>query len=240
MNKVAVIIGVGKEAGLGAAVARRAAADGLHVVIGGRTAAHLDKVATAITNAGGRALAVPTDATDEIAVRRMVEQAEALGMVELAVFNVGNNVPADFLEMDADLFRGCWQTACFAGFHFARAVLPGMAERRRGTLIFTGASASLRGKPGYAAFAVAKAGLRALSQSLAREFGPRGIHVAHVIVDGSIDGERIRARPQFAERKAESRLIGLDPLAQSYMFLHHQPANGWTHELDMRTFAEPF
>ena len=241
MSKTAIVIGVGANEGLGAAVCRMAASEGLHVFVGGRTEAKVEAVADGIRAAGGQATAVVADTTDEASVAAFVDAAEAQGPIDLAVFNAGNNMPGDVLEMEASYFEACWRIGCFGGFLFCREALRRMVPRGTGTLLITGASASMRGKPKFAAFTAAKAGLRALGQSLAREFGPQGIHVAHVVVDGGIDGYRLKSHaPQFAERMGADGLIGLDGLAQSYRFLYRQPRNAWTQELDLRTHKEEY
>ncbi len=241
MSKTAIVIGVGAGEGLGAAVCRMAAGEGLHVFVGGRTEAKVEAVAEAIRAAGGQATAVTADTTDEASVAAFVEAAERVGPIDLAVFNAGNNMPGDVLEMEAGYFEACWRIGCFGGFLFCREALRRMAPRGAGTLLLTGASASMRGKPRFAAFTAAKAGLRALGQSLAREFGPRGIHVAHIVVDGGIDGERLKTgAPQFAERVGADGLIGLDGLADAYRFLYRQKRSAWSQELDLRTHKESF
>ena len=241
MGKTAVVIGVGASEGLGAAVCRMATSEGLHVFVGGRTEAKVSAVADEIRAAGGQATALVADTTDEASVAAFVEAAEGQGPIDLAVFNAGNNMPGNVIEMEADYFETCWRIGCYGGFLFCREALRRMVPRGAGTLLLTGASASMRGKPNFAAFTVAKAGLRALGQSLAREFGPQGIHVAHVVVDGGIGGERLKTRaPQFVERVGEDGLIGLDGLAESYRFLYRQPRSAWTQELDLRTHKEEY
>ncbi len=241
MSRTAIVIGVGASEGLGAALCRMAADEGLHVFVGGRTEAKVTAVAAGIREAGGQATARVADTTDEASVAGFVAGAEAAGPIDLAVFNAGNNMPGDFLDMEARHFEACWRVGCYGGFLFCREALRPMAARGAGTLLITGASASMRGKPRFAAFTAAKAGLRALGQSLAREFGPKGIHVAHVVVDGGIDGERLKSRwPDFAERVGADGLIGLDGLAEAYRFLYRQPRSAWTQELDLRTHKESF
>ena len=238
-QRTAVVIGVGAVNGLGAAVAQRAAREGLHVTVAGRTASRLAAVVESIERAGGSAEAVVTDVTREDAVQALFDQVTARGTPELAVYNAGNNTPGRLTEMEADYFEAAWRTGCFGGFLFgreaARRMLPG-----GGTLIFTGASASLRGRAGFGAFNAAKGGLRLLAQALAKECGPDGLHVAHVVVDGGIDGETLRKRfPAFAEEAGE-RLIDLNGLADAYWFLHQQPARAWSFELDLRSKSEPW
>lgn len=241
MSDTAVVIGVGAERGLGAALCRAFAREGLHVVAAGRTSAKLERVAESIRGAGGEATPVVADATSEEDTASLLRQAEAVGPVAVAVYNAGNNMPGDFLAMEADYFEQCWRIGCFGGFLFAREALRAMKPRGRGTLLFTGASTSLRGKPFFAAFTAAKGGLRNLAQSLAREFGPQGIHVGHVVVDGGIAGDRIeKGLPAFAESKGEEGLVDLDGIAALYTMMHRQPRAAWSHEVDVRTFKEPF
>lgn len=241
MGDTALVIGVGAEKGLGAALCRRFAGAELHVVVAGRTPERLEAVAGAIRREGGGATAVAADATSEASVVELFRRAEAIGPVDLAIYNAGNNMPGDFLTMEAGLFERCWRVGCFGGFLFAREALRAMKPRGRGTLLFTGASASLRGKPYFAAFTAAKGGLRNLAQSLAREFGPQGIHVGHVVVDGGIAGDRIqKGLPEFAAAKGEEGLIDLDGLAALYELLYRQPRTAWSHEIDVRSYREPF
>jgi len=237
----AVVIGVGAERGLGATLCRRFAGLAYHAVVAGRTHAKVDAVAGAIRAAGGAATAVAADATDEAAVIALFDAAEAIAPVEVAIYNAGNNMPGDLLTMEAAFFERCWRIGCFGGFLFGRESARRMAPRGRGTILFTGASASLRGKPYFAAFTAAKAGLRAFAQSMAREFHPRGIHVGHVVVDGGIDGDRINlGRPDFARMAGDEGLISLEGIADVYEMLHEQPRTAWSHEIDVRTFKETF
>ena len=157
------------------------------------------------------------------------------------VFNAGANQRIGFLDVPAELFEEFWRIGCFAGFLVGREAARRLAPLGRGTVIFTGASASLRGKAEYSQFAAAKAGLRMVSQSMAREFGPQGIHVAHVVVDGGIDGDRLRrSQPARVAEKGEDGLLGLDAIAENYWHLHRQPRSAWTQELDLRPFQEAF
>ena len=237
----AIVLGVGAVRGLGSSVALRAAAGGLHVVVAGRSAERLAAVVAAIEATGGTATAVVADATREDDVQSLFEAAAALaGRVELAVYNAGNNMPGRIADMEAGYFEDCWRIGCFGGFLFgreaARRMLPG-----GGTLIFTGASASLRGRPGFGAFNAAKGGLRMLAQALAKECGPEGLHVAHVIVDGGIDGDVLARRfPEFVQNAGAERLIDLEGLADAYWFLHQQAPRAWTFELDLRSKVEPW
>ncbi|HWY24507.1 MAG TPA: SDR family NAD(P)-dependent oxidoreductase [Nevskia sp.] len=241
----AVVVGVGAEAGLGAAICRRFAAGGHHVLVAGRTQEKIDKVAAAIRTGGGSAEAVLTDTTDEAQVLRLFDRAMAPGPglqpVDVVVFNAGNNRPIKFRELEAAQFEDYWRVGCYAGFLVGREAARRLAPLGRGTVLFTGASGSLRGKPDYAHFAVAKAGLRAIAQSMAREFGPLGLHVAHIVIDGGIKGERLlSAVPQLAQMRGADGLLEIDAIAETYWQLHRQPRSAWTQEIDLRPYKEPF
>jgi len=239
----AIVVGVGPEAGLGGALCVRLAREGLHVFVAGRTAEKVERLAAAIRSTGGRATAVPTDTTAESDVAALFERSarEGQGEIDLVVYNAGNAAMGELHDMDAGYFESVWRVGCFGGFLVGREAVRRMLPHGRGTVIFTGATASLRGKPATTAFASAKAGLRSLAQSMARAYGPRGIHVAHVIVDGGIAGDKIvQGLPQFAQAMGEDGLVSLDGLADAYWYLYTQPKAAWTHELDLRTFKEPF
>ena len=241
----AVVIGVGAERGLGAALCRRFAAEGYHVLVAGRTPEKIAQVARTIVAADGRAEPVAADATREEDVARLFDRAMTAGdgraPADLVVFNAGNNRRVDFRELSPQLFEEFWRVGCFGGFLVGREAARRLAPLGRGTVIFTGASASLRGKPGFAHFAAAKAGLRMIAQSMAREFGPQGLHVAHVVIDGGIDGDRLRrsGAALIAER-GEDGLLGIEAIAEAYWQVHRQPRSAWTHELDLRPFKENF
>jgi NAD(P)-dependent dehydrogenase (short-subunit alcohol dehydrogenase family) len=244
MSKVcsAVVIGVGPEQGLGAALAKHFAAQGLFVFIAGRSANKLQLVAEKITQQGGKVTAVVTDATLEQDVERLFAEIQKQAYpLSIAVYNVDSNISAPLLETDSELFTRLWQQNCYGGFLFGKQTLNMMQKQGQGTLIFTGATASLRARPPFTAFAAAKAGLRALAQGMAREFAPQGVHVVHTIIDGVIDGER--ARTQFADyvaAKGDDGLLQLDAIAQTYWAIHQQHPSAWTQELDLRPFKEPF
>jgi len=241
----AVVVGVGAERGLGAALCRRFAAEGYHVLVAGRTAASIDQVARTIAAAGGSAEPVATDATREEDVIRLFDRAFARGDAaippDLVVANAGNNQRIDFRELSAQTFEDFWRVGCFAGFLVGREAARRMVPLGHGTVIFTGASASLRGKPGFAHFAAAKAGLRMIAQSMAREYGPQGIHVAHVVIHGGIDGDRLRTRrPETVRERGEDGLLGIDAIADTYWHIHRQPRSAWAQEVDLRPFKETF
>lgn len=240
-GRTAIVVGVGAGAGLGAALCRRFAREGLHVFASGRTQERVDAVAAAIRGTGGRATGMAGDTTVEADVIRLFAAAEAAGPLDCVVYNAGNNRVADFRDMPAAFFEEVWRVACFGGFLVGREAARRMVPRAHGTVLFTGASASLRGRPPFVAFAAGKAGLRAVAQAMAREFGPMGIHVAHVIIDGGIRGERVTtAFPDFVAMKGEDGLLDLDAIADTYWYLTTQHRTAWTHEVDLRPFKEPF
>lgn len=238
---VAWIAGVGARAGLGAAVARRFARGGLHVVVTGRTPARIEAVAAEIREHGGSASAAAADVSREQDIVAALGQIAPHRQLTAAVFNPSEAERAPSLELSAEAFERAWRVTTLGGFLFGREVLRTLSAAGRGTLLFTGATASLRGKPPFAAFAAAKAGLRSVAQTFAREFGPQGVHVAHVVIDGGIDGERVRSRlGQRANEIPPDGLLGLDAIAEAYWQLHVQPRSAWTHELDLRPYREPF
>jgi NAD(P)-dependent dehydrogenase (short-subunit alcohol dehydrogenase family) len=247
MNKKpsAIVVGVGPEQGLGAALCRKFASEGCHVFVAGRTLSKIRQVTQAILAAGGSAEPVVVNTTNEEDVVQLFNQAFAESTVhtppELVVFNAGNNQRTGFLELSAEQFEAFWRVGCFGGFLVGREAARRLLPLGRGTILFTGASASLRGKPDYAHFAAAKAGLRMVSQSMAREYGPLGLHVAHVVLDGGINGERLRvAQPDWVAKKSDAGLLGLDAIAEAYWFLHRQPATAWSQEMDLRPSKELF
>jgi NAD(P)-dependent dehydrogenase (short-subunit alcohol dehydrogenase family) len=244
-QNVAVVVGVGAELGLGAALCRRFASEGYHVLVGGRTREKIEQVAQAIAASGGSAEAVQTDATSEADVIRLFDKAfspnDHRNPADLIVFNAGNNRRVDFRELSAALFEDFWRVGCFGGFLVGREAARRLVPLGRGTVIFTGASASLRGKPGFAQFSAAKAGLRMISQSMAREYGPLGIHVAHSVIDGGIDGERLRtAWPQMIKERREDGSLNVDAIAEAYWQIHRQHRSAWTQEIELRPFKESF
>jgi len=237
---VCLVVGAGD--GLGSAVARAFAAEGLTVCIT-RRARNLDRLgalADEIRAAGGEAHAFGCDAREEAEVVALFDRIEAeIGPLEVVVFNIGANVRFPIVETTARVFTKVWEMACFGGFLAGREAARVMAPRGRGTLIFTGATASVRGREGFAAFAAAKAGLRALAQSLARELGPQGVHVAHVVIDGAVDGTFIRSiRGEVDDLLARDSILKPADIAAAYVQLHRQPRSAWTHEMDLRPWSE--
>jgi NAD(P)-dependent dehydrogenase (short-subunit alcohol dehydrogenase family) len=237
-HPVALVVGAGEATG--SAIARRFAREGYTACVARRSADKLAPLVAEIEAAGGRARAFAADARREEEVQTLVRQIEdEVGPIEVAVFNVGANVPCSILEETARKYFKIWELACMGGFLVGREAALRMVPRGRGTILFTGATASLRGGAHFAAFAGAKHGLRALAQSMARELGPQGIHVAHVVVDGAIDTAFIRET--FPERYALKDQDGiLDPehIAENYWQLHRQPRTAWTFEMDLRPWCE--
>src|SRR5690348_17921987 len=238
---VAWVVGVGASAGLGAALCRRFAREGLTVVVTGRTAKKIDAVVEEIKAAGGKAIAAAGDVTSEQDLLSILETVKSLGPLETAVYNAGGNLWMPTLDMKTDFFVEMWKVVCLGGFIFGREVARTMVAQGRGTILFTGASASLRGKAQFTAFASAKAAVRAVSQSMAREFGPMNVHVAHIVIDGAIDGDRInRFMPQLAKQKGPDGLLNIDSIAEAYWQVHAQQRSAWTQELDLRPFNETY
>ena len=236
---VCLVIGAGD--GLGGAIARAFAAEG-HPVVVTRRARHLDQLEALAREIGPNAHAFGADARSEeetVALFGRIERE--IGPLEVVVFNIGANVRFGIRETTARVFTKVWEMACFAGFLAGREAARVMAPRGRGSILFTGATASTRGREGYAAFAAAKAGLRLLAQSLARELGPEGIHVAHVVCDGAIDGVFTRERHSQAEVEAliaDDLILKPEDIAQSFVWLHRQPRSAWSHEIDLRPWKE--
>ena len=235
-----LVVGVGE--GVGGAIAKAFAAEGYAVCIT-RRARNLDQLETLaaeIRAEGGTVHAFGCDARAEDEVVALFDRIEAeVGPLEVVVFNIGANVRFTVTETTSRVFTKVWEMACFAGFLAGREAARVMTPRGRGTILFTGATASVRGREGFSAFAAAKAGLRALAQSLAREMGPKGIHVAHVIVDGAIDGVFTRAnRPDADDLLAQERILKPEEIARNYVWLVGQGRSAWTHELDLRPWSE--
>ncbi len=238
-DRTCLVVGAGD--GLGAALARAFAAEGLTVCIT-RRERHLDKLkalAEDIKAGGGEARAFGVDARDEDAVIGLFKEIEAIGPLDIVVFNIGANVWFPIAETTAQVYRKVWEMGTFAGFLAGREAARAMTPRGRGTILFTGATASLRGAAHFSAFAGAKHALRALAQSMARELGPKGVHVAHVVVDGVIDGAFARENiPDIEARIARSEVLLPDEIARNYVHLWKQEKPAWTHELDLRPWAE--
>src|SRR5512143_1476950 len=238
--KAVLVVGAGDATG--GAIARRFAREGYIACLVRRKASHLSKLVAEIESEGGRARAFGVDAREEEQVIAMFDTIEReVAPLEVVVYNIGANVRFPIAETTSRVFRKVWEMACFGGFLAGREAAKRMLPRGRGTIIFTGATASVRGGNGYAAFAAAKHGLRALSQSMARELGPQGIHVAHTVIDGAIDTPWIAENfPERYALKDRDGILNPDDIAEAYWQLHRQPRSAWTLELDLRPWMEPF
>ena len=239
-RKAILVVGAGDATG--GAIARRFAREGYVACMTRRNAEKLVPLVDEIRAAGGEAHGFGSDARKEDEMVALVQQVENdIAPIEVAVFNIGANVRFGITETTARVYFKVWEMACFGGFLMGREVAKAMLPRQRGTIIFTGATASLRGREGFAAFAGAKHALRALAQSMARELGPKGIHVAHPVVDAAIDTEFIRT--QFPERyalKDQGGIVDPGSIAEAYWQIHRQPRDAWTHEMDLRPWMESF
>ena len=237
---VCVVIGAGD--GLGASVACAFARENLAAVVTRRPrhVEQLETLAASIRADGGEAHAIGLDARNEADVVAFFDTVErTIGPVEVLVFNIGANVRFAVTETTAQVYSKVWEMAAFAGFLAGREAARVMVPRGRGTMLFTGATASLRGGAGFSAFAGAKHALRALAQSLAREVGPKGVHVAHIVIDGAIDGAFIRGlMPDAAEKRAREEILVPDAIAKNYVWLYRQERSAWTFEMDLRPWTE--
>ncbi|MGC6526997.1 MAG: SDR family oxidoreductase [Paracoccaceae bacterium] len=238
---IVFIVGTGDY--IGAAIARRFAEGGFTVCMGRRNGHKLEPLVNELRGMGGKAYGYTHDARDEEQTEAIFKEIETnVGPIDLVIFNVGGNVYFPLMETTARVFRKVWEMACFAGFFTGREAARYMVPRGRGKIFFTGASASMRGKPGYSAFSAGKAGLRMLAQSMAREFGPQNIHVAHLIIDAGVDTafvrERIAASGKNPDDLPPDTLMSPRSVAESYWVLYHQTRDGWTHELDLRPYGE--
>ena len=237
-GKAILVIGAGDATG--GAVARRFAREGYVAWVTRRSEEKLAPLVERIASEGGKAHGFGSDARKEEDMVALVDRIEReIAPIEVAVFNVGANVRFDVTETTARVYFKVWEMACFGGFLMGREVARRMLPRGRGTIIFTGATASLRGRAGFAAFAGAKHALRALAQSMARELGPKGIHVAHPIIDGAIDTDFIRTTfPDLYARRDQDGILDPEHIAEAYLQLHLQPRDVWTHEMDLRPWTE--
>ncbi len=236
------IVGAGDH--IGAAIARRFAREGYSVHGGRRNADQLQPLAEAIAGAGGKFTGHALDARDETSVAAFLDAADGDAPLDLVVFNIGANVQFPLVDTTERVFRKVWEMACYGGFLTGREAARRMLVHGRGSIFFTGATASMRGGAGYAAFGAAKAGLRSVAQSMARELGPKNIHVAHLVIDAGVDTAWVRQR--MAEAKGAEAVAAMPPdtlmspesIAETYWQLHRQPRDAWTHEIDLRPYGE--
>lgn len=240
MNDKKAILVIGAGDATGGAIARRFAREGYIACVTRRQADKLAPLVAQIESEGGVAHGFGSDARNEDEMVELIEKIERnIAPIEVAVFNIGANVRFGITETTSRVYRKVWEMACFGGFLMGRETARVMLPRGRGTIIFTGATASLRGREGFAAFSGAKHALRALAQSMARELWPQGIHVAHPVIDGAIDTDFIRTN--FPERYALKEREGIltpDSIAEAYWQIHRQPRDAWTHETELRPWLE--
>ena len=240
MSETVVILGAGAPDGVGGALARKFAKNGLNVIVSGRTQEKLNATTKEIEADGGSAEGCVADVTSEADLdalfKRVEDRQEPLAAV---LFNAGSNLPVPFEDLTPAMFEEFWRIGCYGAFLTAKKAMPILKQQGQGSILFTGASASLRGRPGFGHFAATKAALRNLVQALAREYGPQGIHVAHVVIDGIINGDIVRGRyGEYLESLGEDGSLAPDAIAQAFWTLHKQHRSAWTHELDLRPFSE--
>lgn len=241
-RSTAVVFGVGRINGLGAAIARRFAAGGCHVILVGRTIERLEEVAKRIDASEGAATPMVADVTDEDAVARTIRSAGQIGgSLVAAIYNAGGNRWGDFTSMKTEFFEDVWRANCLGAFLVGREAARVMVPQGRGSILYTSASAAWRGKATFAAFAAAKGGARLMAQAMAKELGPRGVHVATIVVDGVVDGDRVKElAPQLLADKPEDGAVSPEGVAETFWQIHGQPRTAWTHEIDLRPYSEPF
>jgi NAD(P)-dependent dehydrogenase (short-subunit alcohol dehydrogenase family) len=242
IRSLAVIVGAGAEAGIGGATALKAAAEGCDVAIVGRTPAKLEKLAEPIRAHGVEAHIIVADVTDGDAVKAMFKTIDALdGTLDFVVHNVGNMFSGASLEVSQSYMEEAWRTCCLSGFLVGREAARRMADKGRGSLFFTGATASTRAKPGFVPFATAKMALRGVAEGLAREFWPKGVHVAHLIVDGIVAGDLVKDRnPELSANLDQTTALDPAAIAETYWALHRQPPTAWSFEVDVRPCGGQF
>ena len=242
----ALIMGVGPEQGLGAALCKRFAREGVQIFVCGRTTDKVEHIAELINSNGGQAVPITANVTDEADINAMIDRVRASNLpLELAIYNTGNNRPDPFLDVTPEIFESMWRVLCMGGFLTSQAVLRLMLEQGdaapKRSLLFTGASGSLRGRANFSAFAAGKGALRLMVQSLAREFGRQEIHVAHVIIDGVINGDKVvKGYPDYVAGLGKDGLLDIHAIAETFWTLHNQQRSAWTQEIDLRPFKENF
>jgi NAD(P)-dependent dehydrogenase (short-subunit alcohol dehydrogenase family) len=238
----AIVIGAGAPRGTGAALARRFATEGLHVFVGARSEDKLEALAEAIRADGGKATPVPMDTTVTADVRHIFDLAEKeCAVPELVAYNAGNNQFSGLLDMTDEFFEDLWRLCCFGAFKVGREAASRMIPNGGGSILFTGATASVRARPPFTAFASAKAAMRAVAHGMAREFGKERIHVGHIVIDGVIDGDIVNERfPQIKERLGDDGMLRPDDIADAFWRLHTQPPSAWSLDVDLRPYKETF
>ncbi len=239
MTETVLILGAGVPSGLGGALARRFGAEGYHVLVSGRTLSKVQRVADDVKDAGGTAEALQVDVTSATDQDVLFARAKEIGPIAAVLYNAGNNAIIPFEQLTADQFEHYWRVGCFGAFLTAERAMPVLREQGEGTMIFTGASGSMRGSANFGHFASSKAALRNLVQSLAREYGPQGIHIAHIIIDGVINGQRAQdGFPDYLASLGDDGTLDPDAIADAFWAVHTQSRSAWTHELDVRPYKE--
>jgi NAD(P)-dependent dehydrogenase (short-subunit alcohol dehydrogenase family) len=244
--KNAVIFGCGPREGIGAELCHQAAQNGFHVFVNGRTEEKITAIADSIIADGGEATPLLADVTDTLDIKNAMLKIAADGRpLELAIYNAGNNRPEAFLDVTPEIFEEMWRVICYGAFVASQACLRLMLEQQgqaeRQSLMFTGASGSMRGKANFAAFAAGKGAMRMMAQSIAREFGPQGIHVAHVIIDGAVNGDKLKTNyAGYLDKLGEDGSLRVEAIAKTFFTLHEQHKSAWTQEIDLRPFKENF
>lgn len=240
MTETILILGAGTPDGVGGAIALRFAKAGYHVLVTGRSLEKVEVTRDAIVEQGGSADAMSCDVTVEndldAVFGALAAKEEPIASV---IYNAGNNSPIAFEALTPEQFEAYWRVCCLGGFLAAKRAMPLLSAQGRGSMLFTGASASLRGKPNFAHFSAGKGALRNLIQALAREYGPQGVHVAHLIIDGVVNGDQVRARfGDYLDKLGEDGALDPSAIADAFLMVHQQPRSAWTHELDLRPFSE--
>ncbi len=240
MSESVVILGAGAPNGVGGALTRRFADAGHHVFVSGRTLSKVEETAAAVNASGGSAEPVAVDVTSAADQDALFEQVRARGEpVAAVIFNAGGNLPIAFEDLTETQFEEFWRIGCFGAFLTAKRAMPQLAAQGKGSMLFTGASASMRGRPMFGHFASSKAALRNLAQALGREYGPQGVHVAHVVIDGVVNGDIVQGRfAGYLDSLGEDGALEPDAIAEAFWALHNQHRSAWTHELDLRPFKE--
>lgn len=239
MSGTVVVLGAGVLKGIGGALSKKFAREGHHVVVTGRTLEKVEGIVEEVRRNAGSAEAMKIDVTSEQDQDHLFDHVSTLGPVSAVLFNAGNNAIIPFEELTAETYEQFWRIGCFGAFLTAKRTMPLLARQGAGSMFFTGASGSLRGKPNFAHFASMKAGLRMLAQSLAREYGPKGVHVAHFVIDGIVDAERTRSRfGDYMDSLGEDGVLSPDAVADTFWHVHSQNKSAWTHELELRPFSE--
>ena len=239
MSGTVIVLGAGASQGVGGALGRRFASEGHHVIMTGRTASKVEALAAEISNAGGSAESLAVDVTSQADLDALFSHADTRGPIAAVLYNAGNNAIISFDDLEPETVEQFWRVGCFGAYLTAKRAIPRLVDQGRGSLFFTGASGSMRGKANFAHFAMMKAGLRMLAQSLAREYGPKGVHVAHFIIDGVIDGEMVRSRfGEYLDALGEDGSLSPNAIADAYWHVHNQHRSAWTHEMDLRPYKE--